>query len=68
MTEDELMHEIVRILYQYSARPPLKFPTEAEIPNLAKKILKMARGPTSLWTKWEKDREEVVARAADKTP
>jgi hypothetical protein len=65
MTEDERVHEIVRILYQYSARPPLKFPTEAEIPNLAKKILKAARGPTSLWTKWGKDREEVVARAAD---
>jgi len=65
MTEDERLHEIVRILCQYSARPPLKFPTEAEIPNLAKKILKTACGPTSLWTKWGKDREEVVNRAAD---
>ena len=65
MTKDERVHEIVRILYQYSARPPLKFPTEAEIPNLAKKILQTALGPTSLWTKWGKDREEVVARAAD---
>jgi hypothetical protein len=65
MTEDERVHGIVRILYQYSARTPLKFPTEAEIPNLAKKILKTARRPTWLWTKWGKDREEVVNRAAN---
>jgi hypothetical protein len=65
MAEDERLHEIIRMLYQYSARPPLKFPAEAEIPNLARKILKTACGPTSLWTKWGKDREEVVNRAAD---
>jgi hypothetical protein len=65
MAEDERLHEIIRMLYQYSDRPPLKFPAEAEIPNLARKILKTACGPTSLWTKWGKDREEVVNRAAD---
>ena len=65
MTEDDKLHEIARILYEYSARPPLKFPSEAEIPKLAKKILNTAYGPTSLWTKWDKDREELVSRAVD---
>jgi hypothetical protein len=62
MTEDERLREIIRLLYQYSARPPLKFPTDAEIPILAGRILKAVKGPTSLWIKWGKDREEIVKR------
>ena len=65
MAEDERLHEIIRMLHQYSARAPLKFPTEAEIPKLGQKILDTACGPTSLWTKWSKDREELVSRAVD---
>ena len=65
MTEDERLHEIVLLLYQYSARPPLKFPTDAEIPKLARRILDKVDGPTSLWTKWGKDREEIAKRSAD---
>jgi hypothetical protein len=65
MTEDQRFHEIIRLLHQYSARPPLKFPTDAELPALAKKILKAATGPTSLWAKWDKDRDELARRAAE---
>jgi hypothetical protein len=65
MPEDERYYEIIRILHQYSARPLLKFPNEAEIPALAKKILKAAIGPISLWAKWDKDREELARRAAE---
>ena len=65
MSDEEKLRDIVRMLQHYSARPPLKFPSEAEIPALAKKILQAVRGPTSIWTKWTDDREEVAKRAAD---
>jgi hypothetical protein len=65
MAEDERLHQIVSLLYQYSARPPLKFPTDAEIPKLARKLLDTIDGPMSPWTKWGKDREEIVKRAAE---
>jgi hypothetical protein len=65
MAEDERLHEIVRLLHQYSARPPLKFPTDAEIPKLARRLFDTINGPMSLWTKWGKDREEIVNRAVD---
>lgn len=65
MTEDERLHDITLMLYEYSAHPALKFPSELEIPKIAKKILKAACGPMALWTKWDKDREELVSRAAD---
>jgi hypothetical protein len=56
---------IIRLLHQYSARPPLKFPTNAETPELARKILNTVDGPRSLWVKWGKDREAIVNRAAE---
>jgi hypothetical protein len=65
MTEEERLHDIVTILYQYSARPPLKLPNESEIPKIARRLLDVARGPKSLWTKWSKEREDVAQRAAD---
>jgi hypothetical protein len=65
MAEDERLHQIVRLLNQYSARPPLKFPTDAEIPKLARKLLDTIDGPMSFWNKWGKDREEIVKRAAE---
>ena len=33
MRDDERLHDVIRMLYEYSARPPLKFPSEAEIPE-----------------------------------
>ncbi|WP_075632293.1 hypothetical protein [Novacetimonas hansenii] len=65
MSDEQRLHEIIYLLRQYSARPPLKFPTEAEIPKLARRILETAKGPKSLWTKWSSDREDVIKRAAD---
>jgi hypothetical protein len=50
---------------QYSARPPLKFPTDAEIPKLARRLLDTIDGPMSPWSKWGKDREEIARRAAE---
>jgi hypothetical protein len=65
MAEDDRLYQIAGLLREYSARPPLKFPSEAEIPKLAKRILDSATVPTGLWTKWDKDREEIARRAAD---
>jgi hypothetical protein len=65
MRDDERLHDVIRMLYEYSARPPLKFPSEAEIPKIGCKILDAAYGPKSLWTKWDKDREEIIGRAVD---
>lgn len=64
MTDEERLSEITRILYEYSNRPPLKFPLESAIPKIARRLLDTARGPSSLWTKWDKDREAVAQRAA----
>ena len=64
MTDEERLSEIRRILYEYSNRPPLKFPLESAIPKIARRLLDTARGPSSLWTKWDKDREAVAQRAA----
>ncbi|MGC5198380.1 hypothetical protein [Aphanothece microscopica] len=64
MTDEERLSEIRRILYEYSNRPPLKFPVESAIPKIARRLLDTARGPSSLWTKWDKDREAVAQRAA----
>ena len=65
MAEDERLNDVIRVLQQYSTRPPLKFPTEAEIPKLARKILDLVDGPALLWTKWSKDRAELANRAVD---
>jgi hypothetical protein len=65
MRDEDRLHDVIRMLYEYSARPPLKFPSEAEIPKIARKILDAAYGPKSLWTKWDKDREEIIGRAVD---
>jgi len=65
MAEDDRLHELNRLLREYSARPPLQFPSEAEIPKLAKRLLEAAIGPAALWTKWDKEREGIARRAAD---
>ena len=65
MRDDDRLHDVIRMLYEYSARPPLKFPSEAEILKIARKIFDVAYGPKSLWTKWDKDREEIISRAVD---
>ncbi len=65
MAEDERLHDVVRLLSRYSARPPLKFPNDAEIPAIAKQILKAIDGPRSLWKKWSAEREELANRAAE---
>ncbi len=65
MAEDDRIHEIMRMLYVFSARPPLKFPSEAEIPQIARRLFEAARGPKSLWTKWSKERDDIAQRAAE---
>ncbi len=65
MPDDERLYDVIRLLNQYSARPPLKFPNEAEIPAVAKQILKAIDGPRSLWKKWSAEREELANRAVD---
>ena len=65
MSDQERLYEIIQLLHQYSARPPLKFPTDAEIPKIARMILNVADGPRTLWQKWGDDREEIISRAAE---
>lgn len=65
MREDDRLHDIIRLLHEYSARPPLKVPSEAEIPKIVRRILDAAYGPKSLWTKWDKDREEIISRSVE---
>ena len=65
MTEDDRLRYVIHLLLEHSARPPLKFPSEAEIPKIARKIMEAATGPRSLWSKWGAEREEIAPRAAD---
>jgi len=65
MAENEQLHAVIRILQKYSARPPLKFSSAAEVPEIARKILDATYLPKSLWTKWDKNREELIGRAVD---
>jgi hypothetical protein len=65
MTEDERLHHVIYLLREHSARPALKFPSEAEIPKIARRIFEAATGPKSLWTKWGPERDEIATRAAE---
>lgn len=65
MTEDDRLRDVIRLLLEHSARPPLKFPSETEIPKIARKIMEAANGPKSLWSKWGAEREEIATRVAD---
>ncbi len=37
MRDDERLHDVIRMLYEYSARPPLKFPSKQKSQRLPAK-------------------------------